>query len=165
MADFGGVYEHSPWVAEAIFDAGLSSAELSADVLARQMAAVVESAGEARQLALLRAHPELAGKLAVAGNLTDSSRQEQQGAALDKCTPDEFARFQALNAGYGLRFGFPFIIAVRGLSRTEVLQAFEARIANTKESELRTALEQVHKIARLRLQARADEAGVIRPRP
>jgi 2-oxo-4-hydroxy-4-carboxy-5-ureidoimidazoline decarboxylase len=154
---FGGIYEHSPWVAEGAFAAGLTAAEDQPEALASRMASIVEAAGPDRQLALLRAHPELAGKLAIAGNLTADSRAEQASARLDQCTPAEFARFQDLNAAYNARFGFPFIIAVRGLQRADILAAFERRAGNDRAAEFREALEQVHKIARLRLAALAAQ--------
>ena len=152
---FGGVYEHSPWVAEGVHAAGVSPSDDAPDALAARMAAIVEAAGPDRQLVLLRAHPELAGKLAIAGGLTADSRAEQASARLDHCTPQEFARFQELNAAYNAWFGFPFIIAVRGLQRADILAAFERRIGNDKPAEFREALDQVHKIARLRLEAMA----------
>ena len=150
---FGGVYEHSPWVAEGAYGGGFAATDETPSGLATRMAAIVEAAGRDRQLALLRAHPELAGKLAIAGNLTVDSHAEQASARLDQCTPLEFARFQELNAAYNAWFGFPFIIAVRGLQRTDILAAFERRVGNDKAVEFREALDQVHKIARLRLQA------------
>ena len=150
IARFGGIYEHSAWVAEAVFDAGAPDA---AAALAGPMAQVVETAGPTRQLALLRAHPELAGKLAVGGELTADSRSEQASARLDQCSPEEFARFTELNSQYLEKFGFPFIIAVRGLQRAGIMAAFEQRIGNSAQTEFRTALDQVHKIARLRLAA------------
>lgn len=153
VARFGGIYEHSPWVAGEVFENGLGAADDTPEALAASMAKVVEAAGRERQLALLRAHPELAGKLAIAGALTVDSRSEQASARLDQCEPEEFARFTALNAQYGARFGFPFIIAVRGLQRADILAAFEQRIGNGPEQELRTALDQVHRIAWLRLSA------------
>jgi len=148
---YGGVYEHSPWVAEALCAQGIGAADDQPDALAARMAAIVEAAGRERQSALLSAHPELAGKLAIAGSLTPESRIEQASARLDQCSPLEFARFQELNAAYSARFGFPFIIAVRGLQRAEILAAFERRVDNNKADEFREALDQVHKIARLRL--------------
>jgi len=159
VARFGGIYEHSPWVAEAVWDAGGPPADPDTDpeALADAMAAAVEAAGEAAQLALLRAHPDLAGRLAVAGGLTADSASEQAGAGLDRCTPQEFAEFQRLNAAYKARFGFPFIIAVRGLDRAAVLEAFRRRLGNDRAAEFREALDQVHRIARLRL--RAQSAG------
>ena len=153
IARFGGIYEHSPWVAAGVLTSGLTARDDAPDALAARMAAVVEAAGRDRQLALLRAHPELAGKLAVRGELTSDSRAEQASARLDQCSPDEFARFTTLNTAYTAKFGFPFIIAVRGLQRGGILAAFEQRVNNTTEIEFRTALDQVHKIARLRLAA------------
>ena len=105
----------------------------------------------------LRAHPELAGKLAVAGGLTVESTAEQAGAGLDRCSPEEFARFTELNDQYGAKFGHPFIIAVRGLDRAAILAAFETRVNNDPSTEFATALAEVHKIARLRLELLADQ--------
>jgi len=155
VARFGCVYEHSPWVAQAAFDAGLSSADSVPEILAARMSDCLERGGHVKQLALLRAHPELAGKLSVRSGLTADSQSEQASARLDQCSSEEFARFTALNARYGAKFGFPFIIAVRGLQRAEILSAFERRIGNSPEQEFRTALDEVHKIARLRLSAMA----------
>jgi 2-oxo-4-hydroxy-4-carboxy-5-ureidoimidazoline decarboxylase len=151
LATFGGVYEHSPWVAEAVLSAGLDEAHDNPEGLHAAMARVVDAAGRERQLALLRAHPDLAGRLAVAGGLTAHSTAEQASAGLDRCTPAEFARFQALNETYCRTFGFPFIMAVRGRSRAEILASFERRVANDPAAEFATALAEVHKIALLRL--------------
>ena len=156
VARFGGIYEHSAWIAEALFERGLTAAEDSAEGLQAAMAALVEAAGREAKLALLRAHPDLAGKLAVAGALTADSTAEQAGAGLDRCSPEEFERFQALNARYRARFGFPFILAVKGKRRAEILEAFESRVENPPETEFATALEQVHRIALLRLKALAE---------
>ena len=152
MTQFGGIYEHSPWVAESIWDQGLGPDDRQLAHFAARMREIVDGAGPGRQLALLRAHPELAGRLAIAGALTAESSSEQAGAGLDRCTPDEFARFSELNDRYGARFGHPFIIAVRGLERTDILAAFAARIGNDPATEFTTALSEVHKIARLRLE-------------
>ena len=151
VSRFGAVYEHSPWIAEAVFEAGLTQAHDRLSNLQRAMHAVVEAAPRERQLALLRAHPDLAGRLALAGNLTAHSAGEQAGAGLDKCTPQEFARFTALNETYNAKFGFPFIMAVKGHSPAEILASFERRIGNDPALEFRTALDEVHKIALLRL--------------
>jgi 2-oxo-4-hydroxy-4-carboxy-5-ureidoimidazoline decarboxylase len=148
---FGAVYEHSPWVAETVFEAGLTPRHDRPSGLYEAMKAVVEAAPRDRQLDLLRAHPDLAGRLAVAGTLTVHSAGEQAGAGLDKCSPEEVARFTALNAAYKARFGFPFIVAVKGKNRGEILSAFEARSANDAAAEFRTALDEVHKIALFRL--------------
>lgn len=153
IARFGGVFEHSPWVAEGVLAAaGADRRSLdSVDGLHAAMVRVVRAAPRDRQLALLRAHPDLAGRLALAGELTAASTAEQAGAGLDRCTPDEFARFTALNTAYTAKFGFPFILAVRGRTRAEILAAFEARIHNDAETEFNTALAQVDRIALLRL--------------
>lgn len=151
LENYSGVYEHSSWVAEAVLRQGLSLSDEPADAIAQRMAAVVEASGSERQLELLRLHPELANRAGIASDLTESSRQEQSSARLDQCTPEEFARFQALNDAYRTKFGFPFIIAVTGLTRTDILDAFEARVKNTEDVEFRTALDEVHKIARIRI--------------
>lgn len=150
---FGGVYEHNPWIAAAVFDAG--PVPDTVEALAAALKAVVEAAPQEAQLTLLRAHPDLAGKLALRGELTAESSTEQASAGLDRCSPEEFQAFQRLNTAYRARFGFPFIIAVRGLTRTEILERFAQRIGNTPPAEFRTALDEVHRIALLRLMALA----------
>ncbi len=152
VARFGGVYEHSPWIAEGAFDAGRTAEAACVEGLSGLLRAQVEAGGADRVLALLRAHPDLAGKLAVADELTAASAAEQEGAGLAACTADEFERFQTLNAAYRERFGFPFIVAVAGTHRTEILEIFERRVGNDRDTEFREALEQVHRIALLRLQ-------------
>jgi 2-oxo-4-hydroxy-4-carboxy-5-ureidoimidazoline decarboxylase len=148
---FGGVYEHSPWIAEAVYDARLRPAHDGVKALHTAMVEAVETAPRERRLELLRAHPDLAGRLAIRGELTPASTAEQASARLDACTIEEYDRFQALNAEYTRKFGFPFIMAVRGRNRQEILAAFEQRIHNEPETEFRTALNEVHKIALLRL--------------
>ncbi len=146
---FGGVYEHSPWVAEKAFDMGPPApAELPS-----VMRQIVENAGQDAQLALLRAHPDLAGKLAKTGALTNESTSEQASAGLDQCTEAEFEAFTSLNERYKTRFGFPYILAVRGRHRTEVLENFQSRVDNVPDIEFREALDQVHQIAALRFEA------------
>jgi len=157
LTQFGGIYEHSPWVAEQLRDEGIGPQDAVVSHFAARMAAVVDAADDTRKLALLRAHPELAGKLAVAGGLTAESTAEQAGAGLDRCSPVEFAAFTDLNTRYGARFGHPFIIAVRGLDRAAILAAFTARVENDPATEFATALAEVHKIARLRLELLADQ--------
>lgn len=152
---FGGVYEHSPWIAEAAFDAGITCSPAAAEQLAEPLAAIVDRSSREARLALLRAHPELVGKLAVTGSLTSESRSEQSSAGLDRCSAEEFAEFQRLNERYNSTFGFPFIIAVRGLTRADILAAFRRRVDNDPEAEFATALGEVHRIARLRLAALA----------
>jgi OHCU decarboxylase len=113
----------------------------------------VDNASSDRQLALIRAHPDLAGKAAVAGELTDDSETEQSRAGLDRCSPEEYARFQALNDEYRRKFGFPFVMAVRNSSRGDILAAFESRLGNDYDEEFENALIEIHKIARMRLVA------------
>jgi 2-oxo-4-hydroxy-4-carboxy-5-ureidoimidazoline decarboxylase len=139
VARYGGVYEHSPWVAEACWPPPQD--------LAGAMRAAVDAAPRERKLALIRAHPELASRTKMA----DASVQEQAGAGLDQCSPAEFEAFQRLNAAYNARFGFPFIVAVKGLSRADILAAFEARLANDPETEFATAIREIHRIAGFRL--------------
>jgi OHCU decarboxylase len=155
LARYAAVYEHSPWIAGAVWDQGVASDDV--ETLAGAMAARVEAAGEEAQLALLRAHPDLAGKLALRGELTADSTSEQAGAGLERCSADEFAEFQRLNDTYKARFGFPFILAVKDHDRAAILAAFRRRAANGPAAELRQALDQVHRIARNRLQALAEE--------
>lgn len=151
VARFGGVFEHSPWIAAAAWDAGLSAREDDADALHAALVRALEAADDAAKLALLNAHPDLAGRLAVAGGLTADSRSEQASAGLDRCTPDEFARFQDLNLAYRVRFDFPFIMAVKGRDRGEILAAFARRLENDRGAEFAAALAEVEKIALLRL--------------
>jgi len=151
LALYGPVYEHSPWIAEAVFDAGLQAAHDRPNGLHAAMRTVVERASGERQLALLRAHPDLAGRLAVRGELTAQSVSEQAGAGLDKCSPEEFAKFTRLNEAYKVKFGIPFVMAVKGRKRDEILAVFERRLGNDMATEFRTALDEVHKIARFRL--------------
>ena len=155
LARYGWVYEHSPWIAEAVWDRGRASDDVEA--LAHAMAETVDAAERPAQLALLRAHPDLAGRLALAGDLTEASRAEQAGAGLDRCSPEELDEFQRLNASYVATFGFPFIIAVAGLDRAAILDAFRRRAAQAPHTEFDEALKQVHRIARLRLLALARE--------
>lgn len=151
VATFGGIFEHSPWVAEAAWDAGLAPEADTADGLHRCLCAALAPASAERKLALLQAHPDLAGKLAQAGRLTAESTHEQASAGLDQLTDAERRIFTTLNDTYTARFSFPFIIAVKGRSKAEILAAFETRIANTRDTELATALAQVERIALLRL--------------
>lgn len=147
---FGGVFEHSPWVAEGAYESG---ARLGWDIdqLHQTMCAVINNAGHEQQLALINIHPDLAGKLALADDLTESSREEQSSAGLNRLNLDEFARFTALNNAYKARFGFVFIMAVRGKSKDDILSAFEARLLNDQDHEFRTALGEIAKITRMRL--------------
>ncbi|MFA1612551.1 2-oxo-4-hydroxy-4-carboxy-5-ureidoimidazoline decarboxylase [Halobellus rubicundus] len=141
----GGVYESSPWVAErARADRPFSSVDALHDRLSR----AVEDASRERKLDLLRAHPDLGEQT----EMTDTSEQEQASAGLDELSPEQYETFQRLNETYRERFGFPFIMAVRGASPDAIQAAMERRIENSEAEEFRTALEQVHEIARLRLE-------------
>ena len=148
---FGGVFEHSAWIAERAFDRNETPAALDADWLHQALSDQFRAVTDDERMVVLRAHPDLAGKLAISGELTDDSRTEQAGAGLDRLTAAEFARFTDLNTRYHARFGFPFIIAVKGLSKEEILHAFENRIHHGRPEEVATACHEVEKIARLRL--------------
>ncbi|MHA1523147.1 MAG: 2-oxo-4-hydroxy-4-carboxy-5-ureidoimidazoline decarboxylase [Alphaproteobacteria bacterium] len=152
IARFGKVYEHSVWIAQAVWDGGLTPAHDTVAGMARAMADVLASASQAQKLTLIRAHPDLAGKAALAGALTKASRGEQAGAGLDRCSAAELARFHHLNQAYKDRFGFPFIFAVRGADRWAILAAFEARLAHDQPTEFATALSQINRIAQFRLE-------------
>ena len=176
---YGSIYEHSPWVAAQSYEEAYEIDD--PDRLAEIFAKHVNAADHETKLALIRAHPDLAGRAAVGahaeGNrsepgpgvglrtatagdhplndLTPASRQEQQSAGLDGCTPQEYARFHDLNARYKQKFHFPFIMAVRNSNRYEILKAFEQRLKNDPETEFITAMQEIHKIAKLRLTTNA----------
>lgn len=148
VAALSGIFEHSLWVPET---AANERPFASIAALHRRMCDIVETAGEAKQLALINAHPELAGKAAVRGELTAESTREQSGAGLDQCTQQEFDKLLQLNAAYRDKFGFPFILAVRGYDRHGIIANFEARVSHTRADELRASLDQIYRIARFRL--------------
>ena len=148
---FGWVYEHSPWIAELVYSNGVQDSYNSAEGLHVAMKEIVEAADKNKKIVLLRAHPDLAGKLAIGDNLTTASKSEQSSADLANCSPEEFDLFQDLNNKYTNKFGFPFILAVRGYHRTEILKIFKKRITNEFEIEFNEAIMQVHRIALLRL--------------
>lgn len=154
-----GLYEHSPWIAEAAL---AHRPFRSLSHLKQAMADIVREAGAERQLALIRAHPELAGKAMVSKTLTSESTSEQSKAGLTDCTPEEFARIQQLNADYNAKFGFPFILAVRGprgtgLHRRQIIETFARRLDNPHDFEQAEALRNIHRIVELRLN---DKFGV-----
>ncbi len=151
LARYGGVYEHSQWVAEAAYPGAKNVSDPAR--LSEIMAAVVNAASDEAKLDLIRAHPDLAGRAAIAGGLTAASSAEQASAGIDQCTEAEYARFQELNEQYKAKFGFPFVIAVRGKRRSDILAAFEQRVRNDKDEEMATAIREIHEIARLRLEA------------
>lgn len=149
-ARFGGIAEHSPWVAER---AATARPFANREAMIEAFTRAVMEADEARQLDLIRKHPDLAGK----AKLTDHSRNEQAGAGLGSLTPDEFARFTQMNEDYKARFGFPFIFAVKGATKHQILEAFEARLPNSAQAEFATALAQVCRILRFRIEAEVSE--------
>ena len=146
---YGNIYEHSPWIAEGAYaqrDNLHTVVELHA-----AMKAAMAAATKDKKLALIKAHPDLACAEGV--KLTEASVSEQQGAGLKECTPGEYAAFQQLNAEYKTKFGFPFIVAVKGLNRQEILEMFRARILHDADDEFEMALEQIDRIAYFRLMA------------
>lgn len=145
IARHAALFEHSPWVVERAAEA-LPFADIHAGLMA-----AVHAAAPDEQLALIRAHPELAGKAAIDRTLTEASTAEQASAGLDRLTPAEFDRFHALNTAYRDRFDFPFIICVRLTDKAGILTAMEQRVANPRDVEIATALAQIGEIVRLRL--------------
>jgi 2-oxo-4-hydroxy-4-carboxy-5-ureidoimidazoline decarboxylase len=153
VARFGPVYEASPWVAEAVWPATARGELDDPEALARAMRAAVDAAPRERRLALIRAHPQLA---VASKAMAEASVREQRGAGLDRCSTDELAAFRDLNSAYLARFGFPFIIAVKGRSRADILAAFADRLENDSETEFATAIAEIHRIAGFRLAALFD---------
>ena len=151
MAVFSGVFEHSSWIAEAVWEAGLSSRHDSVTGLHQAFGDVIRQSERENKLALLRAHPQLAVGIASDEQLTESSQREQRGAGLDRCSPDEFSEFRKLNAAYREKFGFPFIMAVKGFNRDDILESFRARLENTGDEEFQAAVEQVIRIGQFRI--------------
>lgn len=148
VAVLGGVYEHSPWVAEAVVHQRPFAA--CDDVIAA-MRSVVEQADDATRLALIQAHPDLAGKLAIAGELSEASAGEQSGLGLDRLSPYEFELFQELNSTYRARHEFPFVICARLTDKGGVVEAFSRRTPMETTDEVANAIGEIHHIARLRL--------------
>ena len=149
---FGSIFEHSPWIAERAYEGELGPANDTAVGLHSALAMQFRLATRDERLDVLRAHPDLAGKIAAARRLTVQSNAEQAGAGLDALTDDERNIFTDLNESYSEKFGFPFIIAVKGLQKEQILRAFQDRINNDRETEFSTACQQVERIARLRLE-------------
>ncbi len=148
---FGDIFEHTPGIAEQAHRSGLTPAHDTADGLHGVLVSVMRAMNRDQKLALINAHPDLAGRLALAKQLTSDSTSEQGSAGLDTLTPDELARFTRLNTAYQTRFGFPFIMAVKGRTKNEILAAFETRVKNDAAVEFDEALRQIERIARLRL--------------
>ena len=158
---FGGIFEHSAWIAQRAFQRGLSSAENTAEGLHAALAASFRAATPEERLGVLNAHPDLAGKLAQAKRLTPESTAEQASAGLDALTDEERQKFTDLNVAYVEKFGFPFIIAVKGLTKEQILAAFTTRINNDRETEFNTACSQVERIALYRLRDFLPSEGTI----
>jgi OHCU decarboxylase len=154
---FGSIFEHSPWVAERCFDAELSPSNDTASGLQFALRNQFRMAGEEERLGVLRAHPDLAGKLAQARRLTAASTSEQASAGLDALTDHERSQFEELNAAYVAKFGFPFIIAVRENTKDTILSAMHTRLGNDRQTEFETACGQVERISLLRLRAMLPE--------
>lgn len=153
LSALGGVYEHSPWVAERCLD---KRPFADRDELVRTMRHTVDEASDEEKTALILAHPDLAGKLARAGALTAESTREQAGLGLDRLSDPEFEQFSRFNASYREKFGFPFIICARLTTKAGVIEAFRQRLENDVVSEKLEALRQIHHIARLRIE---DKVG------
>jgi 2-oxo-4-hydroxy-4-carboxy-5-ureidoimidazoline decarboxylase len=150
VATLGGIFEHSPWVAARAWPERPFATV--ADLHAAMCRAVARATRD-EQLGLIVAHPDLVGRAALAGSLTPASRDEQAAAGLDRLSPDEIAAFGTLNAVYRARFGFPFVICVREHRKAAILAGLRSRVKNAREAEIATALGEIEKIARLRLEA------------
>jgi OHCU decarboxylase len=146
---FGPLFEHSPWVAA---DGWSDRPFADEDELFEALLSAMYSAPMERKLALIRAHPDLAGRAAIEGTLTRSSKTEQASAGLDRLTPDEYEAFTRLNGAYRERFGFPFVVCVREHTKESILRVAAERLEHTRDEEVRVALEEIAKIARLRLE-------------
>lgn len=146
----GAIYEHSPWVAERVYS---QRAFASIGALADSMAAAVKNSTHQQRLTLIRNHPQLAGKEAAEGTLTDDSTREQKGAGLDQCSAEELATLQNLNRQYLEKFEFPFVIAVKGLDRYQIIAAMQARLNNDIGTEFDTSINEICKIGGIRLRA------------
>ena len=151
ISAFADIYEHSPWVAEKAFDLGQDASLDAVETLHQRMSDILLSADHTRQLALINAHPDLAGRAAIQGQLTEASTQEQAGAGIHQCTAEEFSRFTELNEAYKAKFKFPFIMAVKGSNRHQIIKAFETRIHHPVDTEFKCALDEINKIALFRL--------------
>lgn len=156
MARFGGVYEHSPWIAEA---AWRERPFRSLSELHGVMERAVNAATGERKMELIRAHPDLAGKAAVAGELTPESEREQASAGLNRLSPEEYEAFTGMNRSYQEKFGMPLIFCVREHTKESILKGAEERLGNSREQEIETALAEISKIARLRLGDLIKEGG------
>lgn len=144
----GGVFEHSPWIAQAVYE---QRPFVDASDLHTRMLRILSAASRSAQIAVISAHPDLAGRLARDGALTPPSTGEQAAAGLDRLGPEERARFDRLNAAYRARFDVPFVVCAREHTKQTILEAMERRLRNDRPSEIATAIDEIGKIARLRL--------------
>ena len=149
VSRFGGLFEHSPWVAEQAWDARPFADRVA---LHKALVEVVDLAPRERRLELIRAHPDLAGRAAIAGELTDDSRREQASAGLDRLTPEEYEQFTRTNTAYRERFGFPFVVCAREHTKESILETARERLRHDQDEEVRVALREIAKIAWLRLE-------------
>lgn len=152
LETFGPVFEHSPWVAHRVWEHGLEFRHDTVSGMHEALCNEIRQADDDEKLALLRALPELAASVGAGEVLTGHSRREQHGAGLHQCTPAEFEEFERLNKAYREKFGFPFILAVKGYQRRQVLEIFRKRIEHDPEEEFQAALHQVMKIGLFRLE-------------
>jgi OHCU decarboxylase len=151
MKNFDNIYEHSNWILKRAFPLIKSMGAITAEKISHICQKILREATAEERLGLLQAHPDLAGKLALAGELTDASTKEQSASRLNECTKEQLEKFHALNAEYKQKFNFPFIMAVKYTHREEILRHFERRIKNSPVVELEAALNEVHKIALWRM--------------
>lgn len=161
LRTFGGVYENSPWIAAESWRLGLDEAFDTVEGLAAAFAATVDNADIEAKRRLINAHPDLAGRAAIRGELTAESTAEQAGAGIGECSAEEFAQFQDFNTRYKNEYGFPFIMAVKGSNRLKILEAFRERLGNAPAAEFDRAIAEIHKIARWRLIEIADMARAV----
>lgn len=154
VESLGGIFEHSPWVADLVYENRLFESRAQ---LHQTMVEVVNKSPEFQRMALICNHPELAGKEATEGTLTLDSRQEQSRAGLDQCSAEELEQLQSLNRAYREKFDFPFVIAVTGLDKTQIIAALESRLKNSVGVEFDTSIAEIGKIGMIRLNALIDE--------
>ncbi len=148
---YGEIYENAPWISECVWEQTFGMGINDIHSLHERFVAVVEGAEERERIDLIRGHPELADRVALKEGLTSASQSEQEGAGLDNCSEAEFGKFRSLNAQYRTKFDFPFVIAVKGRSRNEILDVLEHRLMNERQAEIEGAIRQIHRIAYLRL--------------
>jgi len=154
VESLGGIFEHSPWVADLVYENRPFDSKAR---LHQTMLETVQQSPELQRMALICNHPELAGKEAAEGTLTSDSRQEQSRAGLDQCTAEELSQLQSLNKAYSDKFDFPFVIAVTGLDKKAIIAAIESRLKNSLNVEFDTSISEIGKIGMIRLNALIDE--------